>query len=640
MALVLEIGCETHQTTIANTLVSILRQYGIDGSLKHENGLITCAMNEDHPRLQEAFDAMGELLPASVFMRGSNHRFDDSIIDGVPEFLDRLPLGIGMCPRCQKEMFDPASRRYYYPFTSCANCGGQYAFFEHYPYVRENTALRFIEPCAACREELLSNPFRAAYPQIGCHECAVRITLSEGDSVRHADNAIRFKTLFETAAQAIAEGKKVRIKTTMGMRTFFSTGRFDATSTVMAINASKIMSLFSLIDEEFNALLSIERPILHVAVRDETLKAEVGDTVDVQYPDEGFSLLLGRELLERGIDAVAYVESDAESDADLSIDYDLAINTQSPMRLFLNKDVRFIAHGERGSFPAYVAPAADAASFAHALAAVRQGDRMLIDRPEHLGGTTTSKVNALAGEKLSFSHGNLHRIDQDTASFMAVLSEHSLRGKSAVCAYFDETITFLYTKGEHITRVVPSEPFTSENLIERIGSLREGSDRLIENLRTRHPSLYATLETIEDSSYDLFEAAAAIMELKNPGMNALVKEALKFVGKGGLQIDTKLRDNRFDTIAFLASIISYKIADVPTSLLCYSVFESLGDYFSDILTELKNRSKAEHIVLCGSGFANQSLYSRVTRNLKNTPPVLARSFPIGRENGVVGGIYL
>ena len=123
-------------------------------------------------------------------------------------------------------------------------------------------------------------------------------------------------------------------------------------------------------------------------------------------------------------------------------------------------------------------------------------------------------------------------------------------------------------------------------------------------------------------------------------MNALVKEALKFVGKGGLQIDTKLRDNRFDTIAFLASIISYKIADVPTSLLCYSVFESLGDYFSDILTELKNRSKAEHIVLCGSGFANQSLYSRVTRNLKNTPPVLARSFPIGRENGVVGGIYL
>jgi hydrogenase maturation factor HypF (carbamoyltransferase family) len=223
---------------------------------------------------------------------------------------------------------------------------------------------------------------------------------------------------------------------------------------------------------------------------------------------------------------------------------------------------------------------------------------------------------------------------------MAVLGENALRGKSAVGAYFDETVSFLYTKGDHITRVVPSEPFEPANLIERIGSLREGSDRLIENLRVRHPLVYDILQTIEGSSCDLFEAAAMIMELKDPGVKALMKEALKFAGKGGVQIDTKLRDNRFDTIAFLASIISYRVADVSTSLLCYSIFESLGDYFSDILTELKNRSKADHIVLCGSGFANQSLYSRIARNLKNTPLVLSRSFPIGRENGVVGGIYL
>lgn len=639
MAFILEIGCETHQTTIANTLVSILRLYGIEGSVKHRDGAIVCAMRQEHPRLQEAFDAIGELLPVSVFMRGSSHRFDDDIPSSLPEFLDRLPLGLGVCPRCQKEMFDPASRRYYYPFTSCTNCGGQYALFERYPYVRENTALRLTQPCAACRDELSSNPFRSSYPQIGCHACAVPISLSEGSEVRRAEDAAGFKTLFEIAAKAIAEGKKVRIKTLMGVRTFFATDRFTPSSVVMAINASGMTSLFSLIDEEFNALLSIERPILHVSVKDEVLKSEVGETVDTRYPDDGFSLLLGRELFELGIDAVAYTTMD-ETPADIIIDYDLDINTQSPMRLFVNKGVRFVAQGERASFPAYVSPAVDAASFAHALAAVREGDRMLIDRPEHLGGTTTSKVNALAGEELSFTHGNLHRIDQDTASFMAVLSENALRGKSAVGAYFDETVSFLYTKGEHITRVVPSEPFEPANLIERIGSLREGSDRLIENLRLCHPSVYEILQAIEDSSCDLFEAAAMIMELKDPGVKALMKEALKFAGKGGLQIDTKLRDNRFDGVAFLASIISYRIADVSTSLLCYSVFESLGDYFSDILTELKNRSKADHIVLCGSGFANQSLYSRIARNLKNTPPVLSRSFPIGRENGVVGGIYL
>lgn len=639
MAFIFEIGCDTHQKTIANTLVSILRLYGIEASVTQDKGRITCAMNQDHPRLQEAFDAMGSLLPASLFMRGSSHRFDDTRMTQLPEFLERLPLGLGVCPRCMREMFDPASRRYYYPFTSCNHCGGQYAFFEAYPYVRENTALRAISPCPACTEEFSEDAFRQGYPQIGCPECGVEVTLREGETLWCAKSSADFKALFERAAAAVARGERVRIQTTMGVRTFALPAAASDDSIVMVFDASKLSELFSLIDEEFNALLSLERPILHVALKDPFFKASLGDTVDAQYADDGFTLLLGRELIGLGIGAAVY-STDEGADADVMIGYDIAINTQSPMRLFLNKEVRFVAQGERGSFPAYIAPAVDVAGFAHSLAAVRVGEKMLIDRPEHLGGTTTSKVNALAGEELGFSHGNLHRFDQDTASFMAVLAENGLRKNSAVCAYFDETITFLYTKGEHITRVIPAEPFVSSGLIGRIGSLREGSDRLIDNLRLQRAELYGVLETIEGSSCSLFEAAAMIVGLKNPGMNALVKEALRFVGKGGLQIDTKLRDNRFDSVAFLASIISYRLADVPTPLLCYSVFESLGDYFSDILTELKNRSKAEHVVLCGSGFANQSLYSRVMRNLKNTPPVLSRSFPIGRENGVVGGICL
>ena len=639
MALLLEIGCDTHQTTIANTLVSILRMYGVAASVSQTGGVVTCAMDEEHPRLQEALGAMGNLLPPSVFMRGSSHRRDDSAPAGLPAFLDRLPLGRGVCPRCTREMLDPSSRRYYYPFTSCNHCGGQYAFFERYPYVRENTALRDFTPCPACAEEFGSDPFREGYPQIGCCECAIEVTLQEEETLLRARSSADFKTLFARAASALAEGKKVRIKTTMGVRTFTLSDAASQEAVVMPLNGSKLSGLFALIDEEFNALLSIERPILHVALKEESLKTRLGATADVQFPDEGFSILLAHELNGRGIDVVVYTADEGER-ADVSIDYDIAINTQSPMRLFLNKEIRFVARGERGSFPAYVFPPSDVASFAHGLAAVRVGEKMLIDRPEHLGGTTTSKVNALEGEALGFSHGNLHRFDQDSASFMAVLAENTLREKSAVCAYFDETITFLYAKGGHVTRIIPFEPFDSRDFIARLTSLREGSERLVENLRQQSPELYGRLETVQSSPCGLFEAAATLMGLENPGVDALSKEALRFVGKGGLQIDTKLRDNRFDAVAFLGSIISYRLADVPTPLLCYSVFESLGDYFSDILTELKNRAKAEHIVVCGSGFANQSLYSRVARNLKNTPPVLARSFPIGRENGVVGGIYL
>jgi hydrogenase maturation factor HypF (carbamoyltransferase family) len=123
-------------------------------------------------------------------------------------------------------------------------------------------------------------------------------------------------------------------------------------------------------------------------------------------------------------------------------------------------------------------------------------------------------------------------------------------------------------------------------------------------------------------------------------MRGVTREALKFIGKGGLQLDTRVKDNRFDHTAFLSSIVSYQLADVDTVILSYSIFESFGDYFNELLQEIKGKTKAEHIILCGSHFANQSLFSRILRNLKQTPPLMNINYPIGKENAVVGGVYL
>ncbi len=107
-----------------------------------------------------------------------------------------------------------------------------------------------------------------------------------------------------------------------------------------------------------------------------------------------------------------------------------------------------------------------------------------------------------------------------------------------------------------------------------------------------------------------------------------------------MQIDTKIEDNRFNHVAFLSSILSYQLAGVDPIYLSYSIFESLGDYVSELLSELKGKTKATEIVLCGSHFANPSLFSRVQRNLKATPPLMNISYPIGRENCVIGGVFL
>jgi len=155
------------------------------------------------------------------------------------------------------------------------------------------------------------------------------------------------------------------------------------------------------------------------------------------------------------------------------------------------------------------------------------------------------------------------------------------------------------------------------------------------------PETYTKLEELQTKDdVKLFEATAIILGLEDESMRGVTKEAMKFVGKGGIQIDTHVKDNRFDHISFLSSIISYQLADVSSVILSYSIFESFGDYFGELIGELKSKTKAEEIILCGTHFANQSLFSRMQRNLKLTPPLMNINYPIGKENGVVGGVYL
>jgi hydrogenase maturation factor HypF (carbamoyltransferase family) len=224
---------------------------------------------------------------------------------------------------------------------------------------------------------------------------------------------------------------------------------------------------------------------------------------------------------------------------------------------------------------------------------------------------------------------------------MSVIVENRLLGQKCVGAYFDEVPSFLYYDGKKVLRVVPPKQFDGENLLEKIASLREGSQRLVENLEKTLPEVYAKLQNLQtQKDVKLFEAVAIILDLDDISMRGVAKEAMKFVGKGGIQIDTHVTDNRFDNTAFLSSIISYMIAGVSTSILAYSIFESFGDYFNEILQELKSKTKATEIVLCGSHFANQSLFSRMQRNLKMTPPYMNINYPIGKENCVVGGVYI
>ena len=642
MAFLFEIEFKAPHTYIKEYIESFAKEKGVDVSVLQSGGKITLVGSEADETLAPFLEALAVRLPASIFMKGSSHRIIDKPVPTVSERRKSLlPHAIGLCPQCMEEMFDPASRRYYYPFTACRCCGAHYPFFEHYPYTRENSAMRFFVPCEACRAEQQAHPFREGYPLISCHDCGISVRMSDRESERYANDPESFKRMFEVAARAIGNGKRVRIKTLFGDRLFFDPMQTEreGDKVMLLLDASRFEHRCAVIKEEIHAALSIERPLIHAAVSDPSLFDIFGKVTRVKYPDEGFTILLAKELLASGYDHIAYRPCGPACETDYVIDYDVEVDPQREMRLFINKSVRCIVDGERAVFPLRFERRSDRIVVAHGMAAVGGADGVLIDRMEKFDSAETSELYLLEGEEAPFSHSNTVRFPQAQASVMSVLLEHGLTGERSVGIYFSEEPTFIYHNGKQPIVAVPPMRFDPDGLEKEIAGLREGSDRLVENFRSGFPDIAGRLFG-KKGVKDIFEAAAVIMDLPEEGFDAVGDEALKFSGKGGLQIDTRVEKNRFDPYAFLASLMSYRLAGVESSLLAYSIFESFGDYVTDIATQLKNRSKADHIVLCGKAFGNPSLFSRVRKNLGSQRILMNEVLPIDRENALFGALAL
>ena len=74
------------------------------------------------------------------------------ILDPSPESPE-IPPDRMACDACVKEALDPASRRYSYPFFSCADCGPGYSLVVRSPFIRKNTSLTAFPMCGDCKSE-------------------------------------------------------------------------------------------------------------------------------------------------------------------------------------------------------------------------------------------------------------------------------------------------------------------------------------------------------------------------------------------------------------------------------------------------------------------------------------------------------
>ncbi len=234
------------------------------------------ALTHDAPPLARIERVSAEHLPPDGFTR-----FDIRESQSQPGAFQPVSPDIAICPDCLRELYDPADRRYRYPFINCTNCGPRFTIIKDVPYDRPRTTMAPFEMCPDCAREYHDPLNRRFHAQpVACLACGPRVWLVEGED-EEVGNRQREAHAIERAQALLQQGKIVAVKGLGGFHLACDAtheaavaelrrrkGRVDKPFALMMADLTTVERYCHVSPEERALLESRERPIVLVWKRE------------------------------------------------------------------------------------------------------------------------------------------------------------------------------------------------------------------------------------------------------------------------------------------------------------------------------------------------------------------------------------
>ena len=242
---------------------------------------------------------------------------------------------ISICSDCLRELFDPADRRYLYPFINCTNCGPRFTIIKDIPYDRPKTTMSVFELCPLCEHEYHDPGDRRFHAQPNaCSHCGPGIWLTNGDmsgkSIADGQKAII------TAQHMLGEGAVIAVKGVGGFHVVCDAtsnsavhllrqrkNRVNKPFAIMVASSQEIEKYCYLSQEEKALLESAQRPIVLLRRKPNT---PISDAVDpnnshlsVMLPYTPLHYLLLEQMRKTTSNAVLVMTSGNMSEEPIAI---------------------------------------------------------------------------------------------------------------------------------------------------------------------------------------------------------------------------------------------------------------------------------------------------------------------------------